>query len=134
MSILQGLKLLAARVAVSLLRYTKDLPVDKQFYLAGLACKEQNWPNMAFVFFNRFVDLADMIEDPDSVSALRHSRCGSSHSLPSCCAIAGGYRQQRLPEHRYSRAARGAAATQAQRRRRSARGDTRVGPRKGRLG
>eukprot|EP00455_Lapot_gusevi_P039036 TRINITY_DN4373_c0_g1_i5.p1 TRINITY_DN4373_c0_g1~~TRINITY_DN4373_c0_g1_i5.p1 ORF type:complete len:818 (-),score=195.56 TRINITY_DN4373_c0_g1_i5:51-2441(-) len=56
----------AARVAISLLRYTTDIPADKAFYEAGTLCRELNWTGMAFVFFNRFVDLTDFIDSPDT--------------------------------------------------------------------
>jgi intraflagellar transport protein 172 len=61
-----GLKTVAAKAAMSLLRYTMDIPVDRAFFDAGTLCQAANWQNMAFVFYNRFVDLSDMIEDPDS--------------------------------------------------------------------
>ncbi len=37
---LQGLKEIAARVAVSLLRYTADVPADRAFHDAALLCRE----------------------------------------------------------------------------------------------
>jgi intraflagellar transport protein 172 len=60
------LKGLSAKIATSLLRYTMDVPVDKAFYDAGQACREQGQLNMAFVFLNRFVDLTDAMADPDA--------------------------------------------------------------------
>ncbi len=61
-----GLKEQAARLAVSLLRYTADVPVDKAFFEAGTACRDMGWNAMAFVFFNRFVDLCDLIDKPEA--------------------------------------------------------------------
>eukprot|EP00744_Colponema_vietnamica_P002535 GILI01003961.1.p1 GENE.GILI01003961.1~~GILI01003961.1.p1 ORF type:complete len:1242 (-),score=439.08 GILI01003961.1:257-3580(-) len=61
-----GIKELVARLSVSLLRYVAYLPADKAFYEAGMACKEIKQLNMAFVFTNRYVDLAEVIEDPDA--------------------------------------------------------------------
>lgn len=61
-----NLKQVAAKAATSLLRYTTDVPVDKTFYDAGMKCREVNMNNLAFVFLNRFVDLTDLIENPDS--------------------------------------------------------------------
>ena len=89
---------LAAKISVSLLRYTDILPPDRAFYQAGLLCKvhiyrielslmitvcgdkfwghikfvlyilvklflslqRMGWDNMAFVFFNRFLDLSEV--------------------------------------------------------------------------
>ena len=90
---------LAAKISVSLLRYTNILPPDRAFYQAGLLCKvhiyrielslmitvvcvvtnfggtkfvlyilvklflslqRMGWDNMAFVFFNRFLDLSEV--------------------------------------------------------------------------
>jgi intraflagellar transport protein 172 len=63
-----GLKGLQARIATSLLRYTMDLPVDKAFYDAGAACREEHLVNLGFVFLNRFMDLTDAMDDPESAS------------------------------------------------------------------
>jgi intraflagellar transport protein 172 len=54
--------------SVSLLRYTADFPVDRAFYDAGVACRDAPVPqlNLAFFFLNRFLDICDAIEDPDS--------------------------------------------------------------------
>jgi intraflagellar transport protein 172 len=54
--------------AVSLLRYTADFPVDRAFYEAGIACRDAPVPqlNLAFLFLNRFLDICDAIEDPES--------------------------------------------------------------------
>ena len=58
---------LVAKQSVALLRYTQLLPVDKAFYDAGSACRSASHQlNMAFVLFNRFVDLTDLMADPDS--------------------------------------------------------------------
>ena len=53
-----------SRLCISLLRYTKEIRPDKAFHDAGLACKSQKIYNMAFIFLNRYLDLADAIEDP----------------------------------------------------------------------
>jgi intraflagellar transport protein 172 len=52
--------------AVSLLRYTCDFPVDRAFYDAGMACRDAKLDNLAFFYLNRFLDICDAIEDPDS--------------------------------------------------------------------
>jgi hypothetical protein len=63
---MHGLKDVEMECAVALLRYTDLLPVDKAFFDAGAACKAAGAQSMAFVFFNRFVDLGDLIADPES--------------------------------------------------------------------
>mmetsp|Transcript_11730 Transcript_11730/g.22317 ORF Transcript_11730/g.22317 Transcript_11730/m.22317 type:complete len:1744 (-) Transcript_11730:31-5262(-) len=61
-----GLKPLSAKLAISLLRYTKEIPADKAYFDAGMQAQDLNQLNMAFVFLNRFVDLSDLVDDPDS--------------------------------------------------------------------
>lgn len=62
---------LYAKICVSLLRYTNEVRVDKAFYEAGVACQQEGWLNMGFIFLNRYLDLADAIEDPEGgVAAL----------------------------------------------------------------
>jgi intraflagellar transport protein 172 len=53
----------SAKLTVSLLRYTDLVPADKAFLQAGNRAKEQGWENMSFVFYNRFLDLSEAIED-----------------------------------------------------------------------
>ena len=55
--------MLVAKLSTSLLRYTDIIPADKAFYEAGMHCKSVGWENMAFVFFNRFLDLSEAIEE-----------------------------------------------------------------------
>ena len=54
-----------ARLCTSMLRYTKEVRADKAFLDAGEACRREGINNMAFMFFNRYIDLYDAIEDPD---------------------------------------------------------------------
>ena len=54
------------RLCISLLRYTKVVRADKAFLDAGNACKNEGMNNMAFLFYKRFLDLAEAIEDPDN--------------------------------------------------------------------
>nr|CAB3255301.1 intraflagellar transport protein 172 homolog [Phallusia mammillata] len=54
---------LVAKISTSLLRYTSVVPADKAFYEAGLHCREVNRLNMAFVFWNRFLDMSEAIEE-----------------------------------------------------------------------
>ncbi|KAI8928779.1 hypothetical protein BC831DRAFT_447367 [Entophlyctis helioformis] len=53
----------AAKQAISLLRYTKDIPADRAFLEAGQAAKNAGMNNMAFVCWNRFLDLSEAIEE-----------------------------------------------------------------------
>lgn len=55
----------AAKLRSSMLRYINVLRVDKVFYEAGVACREAGLNDMAFVFFNRLIDLFELIDDPD---------------------------------------------------------------------
>lgn len=65
------LNALYAKICISLLRYTNEVRVDKAFYEAGLACQQEGWLNMGFIFLNRYLDLADAIFDPEGgVAAL----------------------------------------------------------------
>lgn len=63
---------IGVKAAISLLRYTHLITPDKAFYEAGAACRSIEWNNMAFVFFNRFLDICDAIED-GSTDMLDHS-------------------------------------------------------------
>jgi intraflagellar transport protein 172 len=54
---------IAAKLSISLLRHTDIIPADKAFYEAGVMCQKVKWDNMAFVFLNRYIDLADAIDD-----------------------------------------------------------------------
>mmetsp|Transcript_8995 Transcript_8995/g.8356 ORF Transcript_8995/g.8356 Transcript_8995/m.8356 type:complete len:177 (+) Transcript_8995:2338-2868(+) len=55
-----------AKLCTSLLRYTKEIRADKAFLDAGEANRKEGVDNMAFMFFNRYIDLYDAIDDPDS--------------------------------------------------------------------
>lgn len=62
----QEVHVVLKRLSIVLLRYTRVLPVDKQFFDAGLACRSAQDLSQAFVFFNRFIDVTDLMADPDS--------------------------------------------------------------------
>ncbi|XP_030627149.1 intraflagellar transport protein 172 homolog [Chanos chanos] len=66
------LSTVAAKLSISLLRHTELIPADKAFYEAGLAAKAVGWDNMAFIFLNRFLDLADGI-DEGTLDVLDHT-------------------------------------------------------------
>ena len=54
------LEQLVAKLSTSILRHTEYVPADKAFYESGVHCKAVGWENMAFVFFNRFLDLSEV--------------------------------------------------------------------------
>lgn len=58
----EQLETLVAKLSTSLLRHTDILPADKTFYESGVHCKAVGWENMAFIFFNRFLDLSEVTE------------------------------------------------------------------------
>jgi intraflagellar transport protein 172 len=62
----KGHHTLYTHICVALLRYTRSVRVDRAFYDAGLACKEEGLLSMAFIFLNRYLDLADAIDDAES--------------------------------------------------------------------
>merc|ERR1712232_490560 len=57
---------LVAKISVALCRYCAEFPLDRAFYDAGIDCKNAKMINMAFFFLNRFLDIADAIEDPEN--------------------------------------------------------------------
>lgn len=56
---------LNTKITISLLRYTDIVRVDKAFYEAGNVAKESGRIEMAFVFWNHFLDLVEAIEEGD---------------------------------------------------------------------
>ena len=52
----------------SLLRYTKIIRADKAFLDAGHANKNEGIHNMAFVLYNRYLDLAEAIDCPSNAT------------------------------------------------------------------
>jgi len=85
----KGMPEYAAKVAISVLRYCADVPADKCFYDAAMECKLMGWHNMAFVFFNRYLDLSEAIDDGETSSRhldhsdLRGSDVPQDFPLPS---------------------------------------------------
>eukprot|EP01138_Halocafeteria_seosinensis_P002138 gb/GECG01002188.1/.p1 GENE.gb/GECG01002188.1/~~gb/GECG01002188.1/.p1 ORF type:complete len:1780 (+),score=281.74 gb/GECG01002188.1/:1-5340(+) len=63
---------LVATLSLTLLRFTTVIPPDRAFYEAGVDCKAVDWLNIAFVMFNRYLDLAEAMED-ESVSQVDNS-------------------------------------------------------------
>ena len=66
----------------SVLRYVGIVPADRAFYEAGLAWKEAGRPNMAFVLLNRFLDLCDAMDDPDSSAAVLENADFADTDIP----------------------------------------------------
>jgi len=62
-----------AKLCTSLLRYTKEIRADKAFLDAGEANRREGIDNMAFMFFNRYIDLYDAIEDPEGAGITDNS-------------------------------------------------------------
>lgn len=62
-----------AKLCTSLLRYTKEIRADKAFLDAGEANRREGTNNMAFMFFNRYIDLYDAIEDPEGAGITDNS-------------------------------------------------------------
>eukprot|EP00811_Abedinium_folium_P026399 NODE_3885_length_1967_cov_5.998370.p1 GENE.NODE_3885_length_1967_cov_5.998370~~NODE_3885_length_1967_cov_5.998370.p1 ORF type:complete len:373 (+),score=133.33 NODE_3885_length_1967_cov_5.998370:786-1904(+) len=59
---------LIAKISIALCRYCAEIPVDRAFYEAGVDCKVAKMTNMAFFFLNRFLDIADAIDDPENAA------------------------------------------------------------------
>lgn len=57
---------LLTRVSISLIRYGDLIRMDKLFYEAGLACKKQNLMSYAFVILNRYLDIYEVVQEPES--------------------------------------------------------------------
>lgn len=49
-----GLKEIAAKCSITLLKYPSLIPHDKAFYQAGMACREQGNINLSFMLLNRY--------------------------------------------------------------------------------
>jgi hypothetical protein len=54
---------LHTKITIALLRYTDIVRVDKAFYEAGKVAKESGRLEMAFVFWNHFLDLVEAMEE-----------------------------------------------------------------------
>ncbi|KAF7494559.1 Intraflagellar transport protein -like protein [Sarcoptes scabiei] len=63
--IIGSVKELHLKLTISLLRYTDIIRADYAFLDAGRACRSANRFQMAFVFFNHFLDLIDAVDEQD---------------------------------------------------------------------
>eukprot|EP00826_Nyctotherus_ovalis_P015234 TRINITY_DN14314_c0_g1_i3.p1 TRINITY_DN14314_c0_g1~~TRINITY_DN14314_c0_g1_i3.p1 ORF type:complete len:239 (-),score=63.36 TRINITY_DN14314_c0_g1_i3:161-832(-) len=73
-------------ICISLLRYTKVVRMDKAFLDAGLACKDMKLYNMAFIILNRYLDLAEAIEnreDQEILAALSEDTSLKGTDIPT---------------------------------------------------
>lgn len=43
-----------------------EIPADQAFFQAGSACKDAGMLSYAFVFWNRFLDIADSMDEDSS--------------------------------------------------------------------
>lgn len=77
-----GLREIAAKCAITLLKYPDLLPHDKAFYQAGLACREQGNINLSFLLFNRYVDISEAIDCAD-ISILDFSDLQDADAIPN---------------------------------------------------
>jgi intraflagellar transport protein 172 len=48
------------------LRYCEFIRLDKLYYEAGIACQKANMLGMASIFLNRYLDINELIDDPDN--------------------------------------------------------------------
>ena len=71
------------RLAVAMLRYLREVPADRAFYEAGMACKAQGGDglNMGFVFLNRYLDITEAVEEHEPSSTALDNRLGSGSGL-----------------------------------------------------
>ncbi|KAJ3029187.1 hypothetical protein HK097_005841, partial [Rhizophlyctis rosea] len=60
----------SGRQSIAMLRYIRDVPVDKAFYEAGLYAKENGMGGPGFVCWNRFLDVCEVFEDEGPTATL----------------------------------------------------------------
>lgn len=54
------------KITVALLRYCEFIRLDKLFFEAGMSCRKNNIYGLASVLLNRYLDINEIIEDPDN--------------------------------------------------------------------
>lgn len=59
-----------AKLTACLLRYTKEIRADKAYFDAGTASRKAGLNDSAFIYFNRYIDLYDAIDDPDNAGGI----------------------------------------------------------------
>eukprot|EP00002_Diphylleia_rotans_P027200 TRINITY_DN5444_c0_g1_i2.p1 TRINITY_DN5444_c0_g1~~TRINITY_DN5444_c0_g1_i2.p1 ORF type:complete len:1218 (+),score=289.45 TRINITY_DN5444_c0_g1_i2:1863-5516(+) len=94
----KGLPEIWAKLNVSMVRYCQDLPADRVFYDAGIACKKQKWLGMAFVFLNRFLDLSELMDENESMSLenadFQNTDIPYDFAIPEKHAVTDGEREE----------------------------------------
>jgi intraflagellar transport protein 172 len=58
------------KLAIACLKYVWLIPADKAFHEAGMACKNAGDVDMAFVLLNRFLDIAEAVEEHEASSTV----------------------------------------------------------------
>ena len=76
-----GCKDIAAKCAVTLLKYPSIIPQDRAFYQAGMIAMEMDLTNVAFVLLNRYVDIAEAIDTGD-VSGIDNHDFHEADAIP----------------------------------------------------
>ena len=71
------------KLGIGLLRFVKDMPADKAFYEAGMACKASNDLNSAFVLLNRYLDISEAVEDNEPSSSILDNSDFADTAIPA---------------------------------------------------
>lgn len=61
-----GLKELEALLSIALLKESGPIAFDKAFCDAGAKCEKIGWTQLAYAFYNRFIDIIEAIDDEDA--------------------------------------------------------------------
>jgi intraflagellar transport protein 172 len=88
-----------AMLCTSLLRYCKEIRSDKAFFDAGNANRKVGNNDMAHIFFNRYIDLYDAIEDPDN-NGIQQNTEFEETDIPSPYDIALPEKNMLTPQER----------------------------------
>jgi len=62
----KGRKELGALLSISLLKDCGPVAWDKAYLVAGRKCEAQRWNNLAYMFYSRYLDLIEAIDENDS--------------------------------------------------------------------
>ena len=76
-----GLKGIALKISVTLIRYAGIIPIDKVFYLAGTIARDQGHDNLAFLLLNRYIDLTEAI-DEESIDNIDNADFADATNIP----------------------------------------------------
>lgn len=74
---------LQAIISVTTLRYCDLVRLDKLYYEAGSNSKKAKMLTPAFVFLNRYLDIYEVIDDPDNNNNLGDNSELSMTDIPS---------------------------------------------------